>query len=436
MREERDPPPVQIARRCPRCRSPRVIAHAELPELAIAHIDCDAFYAAVEKRDRPELVDSPLIVGGGRRGVVTTACYIARSFGVRSAMPMFKAMDLCPDAVVIRPEMAKYAVAGRAVRALMHDVTPLVEPVSIDEAFLDLSGTERLHGGPPARTLAKLALTIEKTVGVSVSIGLSHNKFLAKFASELDKPKGFAVIGRAEARAVLAAKRVGALWGIGPSLEARLQRDGIRTVAELAEIDPLLLARRYGKIGERLANLARGIDDRPVQPDRETKSISAETTFSRDTADVALLEAALWPLVERVSARLKAARLAARGVTLKLKSSDFAQRTRTTRLPAATALAADLWAAARPLIAEAANGGSYRLIGVGAAALVDLDTVNQRPGAEDLLANLVPTAATQPAPAIRVEAAADAVRAKHGADAIRVGRGFKLTAETPRRRRK
>jgi DNA polymerase IV len=195
--------------RCPSCGSPRLLAHAELDSLAIAHLDCDAFYASVEKRDNPALRDQPVIVGGGRRGVVSAACYIARLYGVRSAMPMFKALAACPHATVIHPDMAKYARVGREVRDMMRSLTPLVEPLSIDEAFLDLAGTEHLHHGSPARSLARLALEVERRIGVTVSIGLSYNKFLAKIASDLDKPRGFAVIGRGEAVEFLGGKPVG-----------------------------------------------------------------------------------------------------------------------------------------------------------------------------------------------------------------------------------
>ena len=184
------------AKRCLACGSPRLLAHPERDLLSIAHVDCDAFYAAVEKRDDPSLADKPVIIGGRKRGVVSTACYVARTYGVRSAMPMFKALKACPHAVVIKPNMQKYVAAGRAVQKLMLELTPLVEPVSIDEAFLDLSGTERLHHGSPARTLARLAKRIEDELGITVSIGLAPNKFLAKVASDLAKPRGFSIIGR------------------------------------------------------------------------------------------------------------------------------------------------------------------------------------------------------------------------------------------------
>src|SRR5690349_8367464 len=170
------------------------MAHDELGKLSIAHVDCDAFYASIEKRDDPSLVDKPLIIGGGVRGVVSTCCYIARQYGVRSAMPMFRAKELCPHAVIIPPNMAKYVAVSREIRTLMDQLTPLVEPLSIDEAFLDLTGTEALHKAKPAVVLARFAKRVEQEIGVTISVGLSHNKFLAKVASDLDKPRGFAVI--------------------------------------------------------------------------------------------------------------------------------------------------------------------------------------------------------------------------------------------------
>ncbi|MEE8248323.1 MAG: DNA polymerase IV, partial [Alphaproteobacteria bacterium] len=272
--------------RCPRCASPRLLRHPELSSLALAHVDCDAFYAAVEKRDHPEIAHRPVIVGGGRRGVVSAACYVARTFGVHSAMPMFKALKACPDAVVLRPNMEKYAAVGREVRALMLELTPLVEPLALDEAFLDLSGTERLHRRGPAEILARLARDVEDQVGITVSIGLSYNKFLAKVASDLDKPRGFAVIGRAEARAFLASQPVSLIWGVGAALRKRLEADGFDTIAQLARTAEGDLVARYGAIGRRLARFARGEDERRVDPNAPAKSISAETTFDRDIREL------------------------------------------------------------------------------------------------------------------------------------------------------
>ena len=196
--------PPADAGTCPGCGSSRLVRHGALHDLTIAHLDCDAFYAAIEKRDRPELRDVPVIVGGRHRGVVAACCYVARTYGVHSAMPMFQALRACPEATVIKPDMKKYVAVGRAIRAMMQELTPLVEPLSIDEAFMDLSGTSSLHGASPAQSLAALALRVEETHRITVSIGLSYNKFLAKIASDLDKPRGFSVIGRAEARSFLA----------------------------------------------------------------------------------------------------------------------------------------------------------------------------------------------------------------------------------------
>jgi DNA polymerase IV len=357
--------------RCAQCGSPRLLAHAELAALSLAHIDCDAFYATVEKRDHPELLDRPVIIGGGARGVVLTCCYVARLSGIRSAMPMFKALKACPDAVVIRPDMAKYRAVGHEVRELMLATTPLVEPLSIDEAFLDLSGSERLHGGPPARTLALLARRIEREIGVTVSIGLSYNKFLAKIASDLDKPRGFAVLGRGEALDFLAPRSVSLIWGVGAALQRKLAGDGITTIAELRPRSERELVGRYGAIGRRLSRFARGEDERPVDPDLPTKSVSVETTFARDIADVEGLTEQLRPLCDSLARRLVRAGHAAAGVTLKLKTADFRVLSRSRQLLDPTQRADTLYGAALPLLREAADGTHFRLIGVGADRLAE-----------------------------------------------------------------
>ena len=364
-------PPRNRARaaRCSACGGARLVAHPELDGLGIAHIDCDAFYASVEKRDRPELRDKPVIVGGGRRGVVAAACYVARLYGIRSAMPMFRALKACPDAVVIRPDMAKYQRAGHQIRDMMRELTPLVEPLSIDEAFLDLAGTEALHGGSPARSLARLVKRIEEELGLTASIGLSYNKFLAKIASDLDKPRGFAVIGRAEAADFLADKPVRIIWGVGQALGAALARDGLRTVGDLRAREELDLVARYGAIGRRLSRFAHGIDARRVEPNAPTKSVSAETTFEADIAAPEALLGQLWPLFEKVAARLKKAGLAGTGVTLKLKTAGFRQLTRRRRLATPTQMAEVLYRAATPLLEREADGRSFRLIGIGASYL-------------------------------------------------------------------
>jgi DNA polymerase-4 len=366
-----DAPPAHA--RCAACGSPRLLRHPELDALAIAHVDCDAFYAAIEKRDDPSLADRAVIVGGGRRGVVLTACYSARTFGVRSAMPMFQALKLCPCAVVVQPDMQKYAAVGRQVRELMVALTPLVEPLSIDEAFLDLSGTARLHHASPAKSLARFARQVETALGITVSIGLSVNKFLAKIASDLEKPRGFAVLGAAEARDFLAEKPVSFIWGIGKAAEARLKRDGFARVADLQRADETALMRRYGSEGLRLARLSRGIDVRRVTPEREAKTVSAETTFERDIAAFRPLERRLWLLSEKVSTRLKAQALAGSTVTLKLKSAEFRLKTRARSLGSATALADRIFAAGRELLAREIDGTRYRLIGIGVSSLVGAD---------------------------------------------------------------
>jgi DNA polymerase-4 len=361
------------AGRCSTCGSPRLLRHAEIDTLAIAHVDCDAFYATIEKRDDASLADQPVIVGGGQRGVVLTACYMARTFGVKSAMPMFEARRLCPHAAIIRPNMQKYAGVGRQVRGLMFKLTPLVEPVSIDEAFMDLSGTARLHGMPPAKSLAQFAVEVEKSLGITVSIGLSCNKFLAKIASDLDKPRGFAVLGSSEAAAQLAAKPVTLIFGVGKMAQQRLARDGLHTIGDLQRAGEVELTRRYGAEGTRLARLARGLDDRPVRAEREAKSISAETTFDHDLGDFRSLELQLWPLCEKVSARLKANLLAGSTLTLKLKTADFRIRTRAQSLAHPTQLAARIFGVGRELLAHENDGTRFRLIGIGVSSLTDAD---------------------------------------------------------------
>ena len=356
-------------RRCSACGSPRLVRHHALPALTLAHIDCDAFYATVEKRDNPELADRPVIIGGGKRGVVSAACYIARTFGIRSAMPMFKALALCPQAVVIRPDMAKYVRVGREVRHAMQALTPLVEPLSIDEAFLDLAGTQRVHGMIPAKVLARFAREVERDIGITVSVGLSCNKFLAKIASDLDKPRGFAALDQDQARALLADKPVGFIFGVGPATQERLLQRGFRTIADLQRADEIELMKQFSVEGRRLWRLARGIDDRLVVPDRGAKTISSETTFETDIRDFATLEKTLWRLSEKVSSRLKTGDLAGSTITLKLKTADFRQRTRSQTVHSPTQLAAKIFATSREMLAKEIDGTAFRLMGTGVSAL-------------------------------------------------------------------
>jgi DNA polymerase-4 len=395
------------AKRCAACGSPRLARHPELDTLGIAHVDCDAFYATIEKRDDPSLVDKPVIVGWGKRGVVAAACYVARTYGIRSAMPMFEALRRCPQAVVVRPNLAKYVEAGRAVRKAMHALTPLVEPLSIDEAFLDLTGTERLHGMPPAKVLARFALQVERELGITVSVGLSANKFLAKIASDMDKPRGFAVLGETEAAAFLAPKPVGFIYGVGKVTAAKLADDGYRLIADLQRADESELMRRYGEEGRRLWQLACGIDKRKVDPDEDTKSISAETTFDTDIGDFRPLEQTLWTLTEKVSARLKANALAGATVTLKLKSADFKLRTRAQSLGAPTQLAARIFGAGRELLKREVGATRFRLIGIGVSNLED--------ATGDDLADLIDRRSAQ------AEHAVDRLREKFGRDAVVTG---------------
>ncbi|MES2845910.1 MAG: DNA polymerase IV [Pseudomonadota bacterium] len=401
--------------RCPACRSPRVIAHPELFDLSIAHMDCDAFYASVEKRDAPELADKPVIVGGGTRGVVSTCCYIARISGVRSAMPMFQALKLCPGAVVVKPRMGVYVDVSRRIRAMMEELTPSIEPLSLDEAFLDLTGTARLHGAPPAVLMARLLRRMETELGLSGSVGLSHNKFLAKIASDLDKPRGFSVIGRADTADFLRPKPVRIIWGVGTATQTALESAGIRTIADLLRWDRADLGARFGSMGDRLWHLARGLDARRVNRDERPKSISKETTFNEDTSDPDILDGHIWRLAEQVADRAKAKSLAGRTVTLKLKRGDFQLVTRRHALPDPTQTADRIYRAARDLFDHAGTKGPFRLIGVGISDLIpEIDA--------DRMADLLDPNAGKRAAA---ERATDAIRARFGAEAIIKGRSLR-----------
>ncbi len=403
------------ARRCPACRSPRVTVHPELYDLSIAHMDCDAFYASVEKRDNPDLRDKPVIIGGGRRGVVSTACYIARIRGVRSAMPMFQALKLCPEAVVVKGRMDTYVEVSRQIRTLMEDLTPSIEPLSLDEAFLDLTGTTRAHGKPPAVMLAKLVKRMRDEIGITGSIGLSHNKFLAKIASDLDKPRGFSVIGQAETMAFLRDKPVRMIWGIGAVGQASLNKAGIHTFADLQRWERQGLHDRFGSMGERLWHLARGEDHRPVKRDRAARSVSNETTFNDDIADPDLLDGHIWRMAEKVADRLKAKDLAGRTVTLKLKRADFKLITRRTTLPDATQTADRIYATARGLFDVMQHPEPYRLLGVGTADLISADQADREGSLLD----------PQQAARLKAERATDAIRTRFGADAILKGRALR-----------
>lgn len=400
-------------RRCRACGSPRLLYHSELYQLTLAHIDCDAFYASVEKRDNPDLADKPVIIGGGKRGVVSTACYIARIHGVRSAMPMFKALEACPQAVVIKPDMEKYVRVGRQVRMLMQELTPLVQPLSIDEAFLELRGTERLHHDPPARTLAKFARRIEQEIGITVSVGLSYCKFLAKVASDLQKPRGFSVIGAAEALDFLKDRPVTLIWGVGKAFATTLERDGIRTIGQLQTMDETGLMKRYGTMGQRLYRLSRGQDERSVEINGEAKSVSSETTFNDDLCDYDDLVTHLRRLSEQVAHRLRKADIAGQTVVLKLKTADFKSRTRNRRLDSPTRLADRIFRTGMQLLDKETDGTKFRLIGIGVSDLSNPDLADPP--------DLVDMQATRRAAA---EAAINTLRDKFGKATVETGYTF------------
>jgi DNA polymerase-4 len=394
------------APRCPACGSPRTLFHEELGQLTMAHLDCDAFYASVEKRDDPSLRDKPVIVGGGKRGVVTTACYIARLSGPRSAMPMYKALKLCPDAVVIKPNFAKYKHESRRIMAKLEALTPLVQPLSLDEAWIDLSGTERLHGAPPAVMLARVQKEIEAEVQITVSIGLAPNKFL-------DKPRGFSVIGATGIAEFLAPRPVSILPGVGPATVTTLASEGLRTVGDIANADLKWLVKVLGSGGLRLHHLAHGRDTRLVDPDQERKTISAETTFNDDLYKREELEDELWPLCEKVARQARAGGVAGRVATLKLRTPDFKIHTRRRTLPVPIQTARTLFQVARELLAAEPGGLHYRLIGAGLT-----DFVPAEGAADDFFAG-------DERKALKSETVIDGLRGKYGAGAVMTGRALK-----------
>lgn len=406
---------LNSTRRCSSCGSPRVLSHPELFDLSIAHMDCDAFYASVEKRDNPDLNDRPVIIGGGRRGVVSTACYIARVQGVRSAMPMFKALKLCPEAVVLKPRMETYVAVSREIRQMMQELTPAIEPLSLDEAFLDMTGTARLHGKPPAVMLAGLVKQMKTQLGLSGSIGLSHNKFLAKVASDLDKPNGFSVIGAAETLHFLRGKPVRMIWGVGGATQIALEKAGIRTFDDLLRWDRADLTARFGSMGERLWHLARGQDQRKISAHHPVKSISKETTFGEDTSDTEILDGHIWRLSERVSDRAKAKDIAGRIITLKLKRSDHSLLTRRLSLREPTQMADRIYRTARQLYEQVGDAGPYRLIGVGLSDLFPSETA-------DLSGDLLDPNAEQRS---KAERATDRIKKRYGETAIIKGRALR-----------
>ncbi len=404
--------------RCPACDRQRCITHPELLNLHIAHIDCDAFYAAVEKRDNPDLANKPVIIGGEHRGVVSTACYIARMNGVRSAMPMFKAKKLCPDAVILKPRMSVYRDVGIEIRNKFKELTPLVQPLSIDEAFLDLEGTERLHGLPPAALLMRLANEIQQEVGVTVSVGLASNKFLAKLASDMNKPRGFTVIGETDKLEILARLPITRIYGIGAKSAKKLQKDGLTEISQLQSMEEATLIRRYGDIGQRLYRLSRGMDTRTVKQSEGAKSVSSERTLAKDLADYGPLEDKLWSISETVAGDLKRKKLAGLTITLKLKTSMHRIVTRSRTLDAPTQLAGTLFEVGSDLLKPLIDGTPYRLIGIGVGHFRPLSEADQP--------DLIEPARTKRAD---VEKAMDSLKSRFGGSTVQKGRTLKPKSE-------
>ena len=406
----------EAASHCYFCQSPRLIKHPELGQLAIAHVDCDAFYASVEKRDKPALRDTPVLIGGSRRGVVAAACYIARTYGIKSAMPMYKALQKCPDAVVIAPNMKKYAAISKAVKTIMLQTTPLVQSISIDEAYLDLSGTNRLHQGVPAFTMARLANDVQKKLGITVSIGLSYNKFLAKLASDMDKPNGFSVIGEQNIKTFLGNYPIQAIAGVGRRLETKLKNDGIYSIFDLQRCSVQELQKRYGSIGARLFNFSNGIDSRVITPNPPAKSVSKEVTFSYDKSGLEQLKPVLWRLCDQVSSSLKSKNKFGKTITLKLKTIKFRTITRSKTIKAPTQLADVIYRVAFELLIPNSRG-TYRLMGVGLSTLsdnigsveTDFDFLDDHDIKQE-----------------KLEKTIDQIREKVGENAIGKGRGFNL----------
>ena len=401
--------------RCEHCASPRVLKHPELFELSIAHMDCDAFYASIEKRDNPDIADKPVIVGGGKRGVVSTACYIARINGVHSAMPMFKALKLCPNAVVVPPRMDIYVKVSKQIKRFMSELSPMIEPLSLDEAFIDLTGTEKLHGAPPAIMLARLVKRMEDEIGISGSIGLSHNKFLAKLASDLDKPRGFSIISQRETLDLLAPLPIKKIWGAGPVLQRKLQSDGIQTFADLRRRDLKVLVKRYGTMGNRLWHLARGLDHRSITTREPVKTISKEITFFEDTSDTDLLDGHLWRLAEKVSDRCKARNYAGKTVNLKVKKADFKLLTRSITLNEPTQMTDRIYTNVRQMLNSIMDNAPFRLIGVGISHLT-------KPEDADQFMDLLEQDAAKRA---KAELATDTIRKRFGKDSILKGRSLR-----------
>jgi DNA polymerase IV len=379
----------------------------------ILHVDMDAFYASVEVHDHPELRGLPVIVGGTPegRGVVAAASYEARKFGVHSAMPAGQALKLCPLAIVIRPRMARYAEVSGQIQEILLRYTPLMEPLSLDEAFLDVSGSTALFGSP--REIARrIKADIRSEVGLVASVGVAPNKFLAKIASDLEKPDALVVVTEDGIQEFLDPLPIGRLWGVGKVTGAEFQRRGVRTIGDLRRLTSDELHRQFGQEGSSFWELAHGRDDRKVVPDREAKAISHETTFSIDITDMELLRGRLLELTEMVGQRLRRHGLSGRTVQLKLRYSDFATITRSVTLPRPTNITHDIWEGAAYLLSGKLPKRrlQVRLIGVG---VQQLTRDNQRqPTLFDLEADEKQSG---------IDQVADQIRSKFGSGLLRRG---------------
>jgi len=378
----------------------------------ILHVDMDAFFASVEQHDRPELRGKPVLVGhDGPRGVVAAASYEARAFGCRSAQPMAVAKRQCPHAVVVPVNGARYRAVSERVFAILEATTPLVEPLSIDEAFLDVTGSARLLGDGPT-IAASLKAAIRADTGLAASIGVAPNKFLAKLASDWEKPDGLVIIDAREAAARIAPLSIDKMWGVGPVTAERLRRLGIRTFGDLAALDEAEALRRIGRTGDHLRRLARGEDDRPVVPDGQAKSIGHEQTFETDLDDAEHVRSVMLAQAESVGRRARRHGLRGRTVTVKIRFGDFETITRSRTLPAATDATDAIWAAARDLFDAWANAG-YRPVRLAGVTLGNLE------GDAGRQLDLFPDAETQRRAAI--DRATDVITERFGMSAIHRG---------------
>jgi DNA polymerase-4 len=385
----------------------------------IVHIDMDAFYAAIEQRDQPRLRGRSVVVGGhpDSRGVVSSASYEAREFGVRSAMPSAEAKRLCPEAVFVPVDMPKYSDVSAQLMGLLETFTPTIEPLSVDEAFLDITGTEQLFG-PPIEVARSIKAAVREQLNLTASVGIAPNKFTAKIASDAEKPDGLVVVRDGEVESFLAQLPIRRLWGIGEATEQRLRRLGIRTVGELAGYPRESLIKQFGQGGEQLSDLAHGIDERPVQTEREAKSLSSEITFEEDIGDYDQLEAVLFDLSEQVAWRLRKKGLRARTFTLKVRFSDFRTltRSRSRRRPANHG--PEVFQVASALLGGLPmHGRRVRLLGVAATQLCG--------EGDEVQLTLFDDYETERAKAI--DETLDAIRERFGRDAI--GRGRRLARD-------